>query len=242
MKLERDNLLLQVLSHDVSNTLTVIRSGVTVLKRYEETPETTPQDPSKLKKQSDITNKIKIATDSAIGVLQHVKEFKAIESGKLDLKLQDTSIEEMFNIAAVIFELNLKTKNLKLSLVNHNLNQFLLCHKTSFSNSVFNNLISNAIKFSPPDSEIIIRTELVDDQYKIFIQDFGIGIPDDLAKKLFLHNQSISRLGTNGEQGTGFGLTLAKTYIENYGGKLNFVSHTTGKTGTTFEITLKLAS
>jgi len=237
-KLEKSNLLLQVLSHDVSNTLMVIKSGVQLIKKF----DTKLADPVFVEKRKDTLNKSLIAAEIAIGVLDHVKELKAIESGKLSLPLQPTSLDNVFEIASILFEDNLKIKNISLKLENKNTNQLFLCHKTSFSNSVFNNLVSNAIKFSPKDSEIIIRAELHEKQFKIFIQDFGIGIPEELYGKLFESNQSISRQGTAGEKGTGFGLTLAKSYVENYGGSLSFTSRTSGKTGTTFEIALNLAN
>ena len=237
-KLKKSNLLLQVLSHDVSNTLMVIKSGVQLIKKF----DTKLDDPVFVTKRKNTLDKTLIAAEIAIGVLDHVKELKAIESGRLSLPLQPTSLDNVFEIASILFEDNLKVKNISLKLENKNPDQLFLCHKTSFSNSVFNNLISNAIKFSPKDSEIIIRTELHDKQFKIFIQDFGIGIPKELSGKLFESNQSISRQGTSGEKGTGFGLSLAKSYVENYGRSLSFTSRTIGQTGTTFEIALNLAS
>jgi signal transduction histidine kinase len=235
IKLEKDNLLLQVLSHDVANTLSVIQSGISILDKYDDIPS----NPIIEEKKRNIKQKITIASKAAIGVLNHVKELKAIEKGKIEMSLRATSIEEIFEIALVIFENSLTNKNIKLTLVNKNSNSHFLCHPTSFSNSVFNNLISNAIKFSPNNSEIIIRTESLGENFKISIKDSGIGIPKDLALKLFNNNTPISRLGTKGEQGTGFGLTLAKSYVEYYGGTLSFTSEVIGEPGTTFEIILK---
>ena len=192
-------------------------------------------------KKLKLLEKIKIANNSAINTLEHVKELKAIENGKINLTLQPTSINDIFEIANVIFENNLKAKDIKLSLINDNAHSLFLCHTSSFSNSVFNNILSNAIKFSPSGSEIIIRAEQDKDKYKIFIQDSGIGIPDELAQKIFESQQATSRLGTNGEAGTGFGLSLAKSYIEYYGGSLTFISRTSGNTGTIFELSLKIA-
>lgn len=241
LRLQKDNMLLQVLSHDVSNTLTVIKSGMLVLQKL----KTVDDDSAVGLKKINLYEKIKIANDSAINTLIHVKELKALESGKINLELKPTSIDDMFKIANVIFENSLKAKDIKLSLIKNDAKSMFLCHSSSFSNSVFNNIISNAIKFSPTGSEIIIRVKQEEVLYKIFIQDFGVGIPVELAQIIFDSQKATSRLGTNGEVGTGFGLSLAKSYIEHYGGNLSFSSTdsgTTGTTGTTFEITLQRAS
>jgi signal transduction histidine kinase len=236
-QLERDNLLLRVLSHDVSNTLTVIKSSSLILKKLISKLD----DPKNLAKSFDFLDRLEIASDSAIAGLNHVKEIKALESGKVDLTLEPVAIDTVFHIASVLFENNLTKKNINLKLINKAGDKLFLSHKTSFSNSVFNNIVSNAIKFSPNNSEILITTEIINNHYKISIQDFGVGIPESLAENIFSNNKSISRLGTDGEKGTGFGLSLAKTYVQYYKGSLSFRSSTTGVTGTTFEILLMLA-
>jgi signal transduction histidine kinase len=228
--LEKDNLLLRVLSHDVSNTLTVIHATLVKLKRTESIT---------IQKKNEILDKILTTVKLAGGVLHHVKEIKALETGKMELKLEATSINEIFEISYLIFEDRLIEKSITLTLQDLSNGKQFLSHKNSFINSVFNNFISNAIKFSPPGSEIIVKAYLDDNNYIVTITDQGIGIPEELGSQLFEIGKATSRKGTNGESGTGFGLTLAKTYMEHYNGKLSFSSQIEGKTGTTFELLLQ---
>ena len=177
----------------------------------------------------------------AAGVLTHVKELKALEAGKLYLTLEPTGIQEIFTIAQIIFEDSLAAKNITLTLIDEAPDAKFLAHKSSFSNTVFNNFISNAIKFSPNGAEIIVKTSVDELFYIITITDQGIGIPEEIGRNLFKVGQETSRKGTHGEGGTGFGMTLAKTYLLHYNAELNFTSQSEGKTGTTFELLLQKA-
>lgn len=231
--LEKDNLLLRVISHDVSNTLTVIQGSLLRLKRSEQIT---------MQKKNELLDKILATVRVAGGVLQHVKEIKALETGKMDLKLEPTSIHEIFEVAQIIFEDRLLAKEIKLTLQDLSNGSYFLCHKSSFTNSVFNNFISNAIKFSSHGSEIVIKAYTDSAYFYIAITDQGIGIPEEIAAHIFDIGKSTTRVGTDGESGTGFGMTLAKTYMEHYKGELRFSSRIAGKTGTTFELLLQKVS
>lgn len=231
--LEKDNLLLRVISHDVSNTLTVIQGSLVRLKRSEQIT---------MQKKNEILDKILATVRIAGGVLQHVKEIKALETGKMDLKLEPTSIQEIFDVAQIIFEDRLTAKKIKLTLEDLSNGAHFLCHKSSFTNSVFNNFISNAIKFSSHGSEIAIKAYTDNTYFYVAITDEGIGIPEEIAAHIFDIGKATTRVGTDGEGGTGFGMTLAKTYMEHYKGELRFSSRIAGKTGTTFELLLQKVS
>jgi signal transduction histidine kinase len=102
--------------------------------------------------------------------------------------------------------------------------------------TVLRNLISNAIKFTQHQGEIIIKAEKHNDIVKISITDNGIGIAKDKQKKIFKIDAVSSTPGTDGEKGTGFGLLLCKDLVERNGGEINLASEK-GK-GSTFYFTL----
>jgi signal transduction histidine kinase len=88
---------------------------------------------------------------------------------------------------------------------------------------IIRNLISNAIKFSPQNSKIIVTTTQHEKGITICIQDFGIGISDENLQKL---NSGISftTRGQSNESGTGLGLVLVREYIAKTGGTLEIKS------------------
>lgn len=97
------------------------------------------------------------------------------------------------------------------------------------------NLISNAIKFSHRNHQVVIRTDSNNGSIKIDVIDTGIGIADDMQAEILKGNASTT-LGTDNEKGSGLGLKITKEFIEMTGGQVTLVSQE-GK-GTTFSIIL----
>lgn len=85
---------------------------------------------------------------------------------------------------------------------------------------VFNNLIVNAIKFSPLDSTITVKLERLDYSVKVSVIDQGIGVPKEDRDKIFEMFTSAKRPGTAGEQPFGIGLSISKQIIESHDGKI----------------------
>ncbi len=103
---------------------------------------------------------------------------------------------------------------------------------------VLRNFITNAIKFSHLNSTVKITTELINDKVKVNVIDNGIGIKDELVKKILEKLNYESEFGTKGEKGTGLGLIIAKDYIEQNGGKLGIESKVGA--GSNFNFTVPL--
>ncbi|WP_018341784.1 sensor histidine kinase [Cytophaga aurantiaca] len=102
---------------------------------------------------------------------------------------------------------------------------------------VFRNIFNNAIKFSPIGSKIKIYSIKEDKKTKLFICDEGIGISDELKKKLFLNDLSKSRYGTSNEKGAGIGLLLCKELIDANNAQVDVQNKQ--EIGTTFVLTFQ---
>lgn len=90
--------------------------------------------------------------------------------------------------------------------------------------TVFRNIISNAIKFSKENSDILIHGNVIEHFNKIVIEDFGVGIGNDRLEYLFDDTTNISTVGTNNEKGTGIGLKIAKEFMTINNGKIEVES------------------
>lgn len=90
--------------------------------------------------------------------------------------------------------------------------------------TIFRNLIINAIKFTPSEGKIIVSVENNGDKYIIHVQDFGIGISEDVRLRLFNEGEVYSTLGTEKESGTGLGLKLCKQFIEKHNQEIGVIS------------------
>jgi signal transduction histidine kinase len=108
---------------------------------------------------------------------------------------------------------------------------------TNMLQTIFRNIISNAIKFSFRGSKIIISAKLLANGFlEIKIQDFGMGMSQSLKDNLFRIDARTNRPGTDGEPSSGLGLILCKEFIEKMGGELWVESEE--KKGSTFYFTI----
>ncbi|MFY9154478.1 MAG: HAMP domain-containing sensor histidine kinase [Prolixibacteraceae bacterium] len=90
--------------------------------------------------------------------------------------------------------------------------------------TVIRNLISNAIKFSYPEGEIVVECLLAGPNVQVKISDSGIGMSESTLKNLFVNHELVVKTGTGGEHGTGLGLMLCKNFVEDNFGSLKVVS------------------
>lgn len=87
------------------------------------------------------------------------------------------------------------------------------------------NLVSNAIKFSPAGSEVILSLEPGQtNQFKFSVCDNGPGIPPEQAHKLFARFQQLDQSDSRQKGGTGLGLAITKAIVEEHGGKIGVES------------------
>jgi signal transduction histidine kinase len=103
-------------------------------------------------------------------------------------------------------------------------------------NTVFRNLVINAIKFSFPGGKIRISSEAASKGCTIRVSDEGIGIQPEIQEKLFRPNEVISTPGTTGESGSGLGLLICKEFIERNQGTIQVESEPGN--GSTFVVSL----
>ncbi len=227
--------LFRVLFHDLANPLGRISIGLNLAKRNAE------NNPAQTNKGIEIAeNSAKSMTD----ITQSVRKMYAVSRGKEELSLVMTPLNPVIEQLQDIFTTEMAKKSIEFVYDKHeNKNCSVYVEPISFKNNVLSNIISNAIKFSPENSKIIVSVGIVNDSYlNLEITDQGIGIPPSILENLFVLNQRTSREGTSGEQGTGFGMPIMKSFVEMYDGQVLVESREAGEerpSGTTFKLILK---
>lgn len=219
--------LVRLLCHDIANPLSVI-SGFVEMVRQGITED----------KYSTYLNKIERATGIIGDMIETVRH---IESNKLNhtgINLEAVCLENSIDHVKFIFDEKLKNKKIMIA-QEGDFTLKVMAEAHTLSNEVLCNIISNAIKFSYEGSTIYLRTRTSESSIYLEIEDKGVGIPDEILPKIFDNNSQTSRLGTNNEAGTGFGMPLVKDYMETYGGSVEVRSQTKGEekvSGTTFTL------
>lgn len=105
---------------------------------------------------------------------------------------------------------------------------------------IFNNLIGNAIKYSPPKSTVRVTAAVTDSALRIAVRDNGIGIAPEDQARIFDRFYRVRRSETKDIEGTGLGLAIVKRLVEAHGGQIGIESRL-GE-GTTFHISLPLSA
>jgi len=218
-ELERLNLLknkfLGMAAHDLRNPLGVILSYSEFL--IDETTDILSDEHKKF---------LKIIFDSSdfmLRIIEDLLDISKIESGKIDLNM------EMFNVSEFlkrIISLNAVLSAKKSIEINFESieNDVFVNADASKLEQVFNNLISNAIKFSLPNTKIRVSLNKTNVNVIIGIHDQGQGIPEKELEKLFKPFQKTTVKSTAGEKSTGLGLSISKRIVEAHKGKINVES------------------
>lgn len=160
-----------------------------------------------------------ISIKNAIQILEFIKNQAKFDDDKYHLEIEDFNVKSMIDESLMILKNKIKNKEIELDIeMSDNLS--ILVERISFVNSVLNNLLTNAIKFSNKGGKIEIRAKELEHYIQLSIKDFGIGIPLDIQENIFNINKSTSRKGTAGEKGIGYGLPLVYTFVKLYGGDI----------------------
>lgn len=203
--------LLKVLLHDIGNPLMV-------MKYYSN--QMNDQGHSK-----ERLNKVTKSIHAMEEIIGQVKKQYLVQKGHFSIPLQPVALEECFKEISFIFAQSMEKKRVGLKFRNELApNTKVMADKASLTHSVLSNLVSNGLKFSAPDSHIEILAREKDNSVILEIHDQGPGIPYNVVERLLNGGDVVSTEGTNGETGSGFGLSIAKSFVESYGGEIQFAS------------------
>ncbi len=126
----------------------------------------------------------------------------------------------------------------RISLHNDTKEDIIIHADEKMLSTVFRNLISNAIKFTPKEGKVNIEAHLKSDKVVISVSDTGLGMQEETLENLFKSGSVVTTRGTGNEKGSGLGLLLCKEFVEKHGGTISVKSEP-GQ-GTRFVFTLKL--
>ncbi|MCX6152069.1 MAG: PAS domain S-box protein [Ignavibacteriales bacterium] len=167
-------------------------------------------------------------------LLENLLSWSILQNDKMDFVLDGIDLFEITQNVKNLFKTNASNKNIDLLILIDRSFQVLADQNMLFS--ILQNLISNSVKFSYPNSKVIIEAKEKDNFIEISVIDNGQGIPADAMDKIFHIDAGYSTLGTKNEKGTGLGLSICKEMVEKQNGKI-WVESVVGK-GTTFSFTL----
>ena len=176
------------------------------------------------------------STEDVFSLLDNLLKWTKSQVGKLNVVYMDFDINEVINGVIEIFLLVSASKNIKLV---HTSNSPVMVHgDIDMLKTILRNLLSNALKFSYENSQILIDTSISDGMAVISVKDSGKGMSKEDQGRLLKTETHFSSYGTNNEEGSGLGLLLCQDFANKNGGRLWFDSEE-GK-GSTFYFSVPL--
>ncbi|HOK14512.1 MAG TPA: HAMP domain-containing sensor histidine kinase, partial [Candidatus Kapabacteria bacterium] len=180
---------------------------------------------------------VRNASYHTYNLLENLLEWSRVQRGKKQFNPEPLNIRLVLKNVADLLINSYKLKEVALNLEIEN--DAYVFADLQMLNTIFRNLISNALKFSFRGEKVEVRLSEFENKYIVSIKDYGIGMDDELKSKLFNPAEKVSRTGTEEESSTGLGLLLCKEFIDYHKGRIWVESQP--NLGSTFFVELEKA-
>ena len=215
-----------IISHDLKGPLNSLTSFSGLLMNH--TSSLSTEEIQMLAKDLDKSLK------NLFALLENLLQWSRSQTGNIEFKAEEFDLTEMLNENKKLLEKQAANKNISMEVKNTK-PIIAKAHPNSIS-TVIRNLLSNSIKFTEENGQLKMGIVEESKRYVVKIADNGVGMPKDVANKIFRIDTKHSTQGTAKEKGTGLGLILCKEFVEKNGGEI-WVKSEEGK-GTIFSFTI----
>ncbi|NNE45895.1 MAG: hypothetical protein HKN37_04460 [Rhodothermales bacterium] len=212
--LERNHEFLGIAAHDLRNPLTSLIGFSELL--IDSIDEMRSDD--FVEKGAEVLPIIHRAATTMQGVIQDLLDAQLVERSDGNLKMVDTDFVQMTRSVVDMNAVASRRKGITLTFVPHGVYRATVDRRSM--QRVLDNLISNAVKYSPGGSEVTIRIMHTGHSLRFSVLDEGPGLTDEDKSKVFGKLQRLSARPTGGETSTGLGLYIASSVVEMHGGTI----------------------
>ncbi len=183
---------------------------------------------------SELLNTLQETTTNLNVLIDNMLSWSRLNRGLLTLNLGEFALSELIDEVRIILEPQAHEKNIPLTdSTDHTLS---LTADREMIKAVLRNLISNAIKFSHPGTEVRLKTKSDKEGISLIVEDNGVGISDENLNLLHSTGNIPSIPGTAQESGTGLGLLIIQEFVKLHKGQLLVQSKP--QAGSTFTVQL----
>ncbi len=206
--------MFSIISHDLRSPIGTFK---TILEYLTDNPNKLDSD-----KLNQILTSMKNSAGVTLNLLENLLFWAKSQQGSISYKPEKFSLCQIIEDIKILYQVSLAEKNIQ---INTFVNKLCIIYADfNMINTIFRNLISNAIKFTRQNGEIQIATKQQNDFAIISVKDNGVGIHEDRIKKLFTIEKNFSTPGTNNEKGSGLGLILCSEFVKKHGGEMKVES------------------
>jgi signal transduction histidine kinase len=207
---EKDELM-GIVAHDLKNPLSNILGRADMLLNYS----------SEFTKEETITflRSIMNSSEQMVNLVKNVLEMNRLETQGLQVYCVPTCVSTMAKFVVQDYQRRAAEKHLHLQYDADN-STMLVQADESLLRQVLDNLVSNAVKYSPHDKTVFVRVKSSPEGVRVEVQDEGPGISAEDMKKLFGKFARLTARPTGGEHSTGLGLSIVKKLVEAMQGRV----------------------
>ncbi len=223
---EKDHII-RILAHDLKNPLFNITGLINMLHHSE--------DPEEREKSLSLINQ---SAENAQNLVNRVLEMAMLEQSSIKLRLERLELGKVLTAAIQSQAETAGQKEIQIDVENMETEAFVMADEL-YLHQIFENLISNAVKYSNKNTSILVKLELQNEFVTVKVMDEGPGILPEEEDQLFQKFSKISTKPTANEPSSGLGLSLVKRYVEQIDGKVWYDGQ--AAKGSTFVVELPLA-
>lgn len=218
--------LFSIISHDIKSPLNSLRGFSHLLIHH---IDKISQDEIR-----EMGSQINQSLENLNELLDNLLAWSTRQSGQAKLNIAEIEINELIQKNIDLYNLTASFKQIRL--VNNSEKHVVALADYNSVHTILRNLISNSLKFSYPNSEIVITAKKHQDYVSVTVKDDGVGMSEKVISKLFDLSRQKSQKGTSNEKGSGFGLVLCQQLVHENGGTITVKSEV--RMGSEFTFTL----
>lgn len=219
------NRLIEVLAHDLKNPIGSIRFSARLLEEQGLGP-----------KVDRVATMIVDASNRAIEIVESLLEIRWVTNAKASLHIEPLMLDELVANVLDGFRTRAIEKGITFHLKGSTRDRVKVSADRGCLLRIVENLVSNALKFSPPGSIVKLESYVEENMGVLVVEDEGQGIQPSETANLFQRYARLSSRPTGGESSTGLGLSIVKELVDAMGGSIHFQPVSSG--GASFHLKL----
>lgn len=224
------NEFLSICAHDLKSPTGTILSFIEILSsEWQKLPP---------REVENILVRISRAGHHMMGLITDLLDMVHIESGKMQIHPKPMMLSELCRETLATMSVRFEQKEIK-TILNSETGELRINMDPQKGTQIITNLLSNAIKFTPRGGEVHVTIAPENKKMKLEIRDTGQGIPEEELDKLFKQFSRTSTKATEGEAGSGLGLSIVQQLVDLHQGKIEVKSKK--GVGTSFLLTFPVA-
>ncbi len=186
-------------------------------------------------------NNISNSSGKILETINRLLDVNMIEEGKIELRLEEFDLVSLVSETVSLAIPHARNKNIVINFRSE-VEKLQIESDRSLSGQVFDNLISNALKYSFSDSKVKVRIRLKDQSAFVEVEDQGQGISEEELPMIYDRFKRLSSKPTAGESSTGLGLNIVKNLVNLLHGKISIKSKVGEGSTFTIELPVKFGS